>query len=313
MDTSGTFWMPPSHSTIAGDIDALFYFIYYVSAIILLGVTVAMVLFAVKYKRRKQEMAPHMGHNNALEITWTIIPTILVYVVFVWGFKGFINMNVVPKDAYEIKVTGQKWFWSFDYPTGATTVNELVVPVGKPIKLLMSSKDVIHCLFVPDFRTKRDLLPNRYSIQWFEATSTGDFLIECAEYCGTKHSEMNGKVRVMTEVDFNKWLETNSNAGEGMAPEEYGAKLYTTKACITCHSTDGTAGTGPTWKGIYGTQEKLADGSSVLVDENYIRESILQPQAKVVAGFQPVMPTFQGILKDRDIDAVIAYMKSLAK
>ncbi|NUM81896.1 cytochrome c oxidase subunit II [bacterium] len=311
MNENGSFWMPSAESTYAGDVDGIFHFVYYWSIFFLVIVVLGIVVFAVKYRRRKLEMTPDLSHNNTLELMWTAFPAILVMIVFVWGFKDYIKMTIVPKDAYEIKVTGQKWFWSFEYAEGATTVNELVVPAGRPIKLLMSSQDVIHCLYLPNFRAKRDVLPNRYSMMWFEAVNVGEFPVFCAEYCGTKHSEMIGKIRVLGETEFKDWLETSSASGEGMAPEEYGAKLYVSKACITCHSIDGKPGTGPSWKGIFGKQEHLADGSSVLVDENYIRESLLNPQAKVTAGYQPVMPTFQGILKDREIDAIIAYIKSL--
>ena len=221
-------------------------------------------------------------------------------------------MNVIPNDALEIKATGQKWFWTFDYPNGANSINDLVVPVGEPVKLLLSSQDVIHSFFVPDFRVKMDVLPNRYTLTWFEATDTGEYEIFCTEYCGKGHSEMLGKVIVMTEVDYNAWLEKSAvDIPEGMSLEEAGAQLYTSKACVTCHSVDGRPGVAPSFKGRYGIQQRMVDGSTVMVDENYLRESILNPQAKVVEGYQPVMPTYQGVLKDRQIDALIAYIKSL--
>ncbi len=189
MDTTGTFWMPPSHSTIAGDVDGLFYFILYTSVIIFALVVGLSAYFAFKYRRRGEAVKTDgLDHNVKLEIFWTVIPTILVMIVFVWGFKTYMKINVVPKDAYEIKVTGQKWFWSFDYPEGGNSINEIVVPVDKPIKLLMDSKDVIHSFFVPDFRVKMDVLPNRYSITWFEATSVGEFNLFCTEFCGKGHS-----------------------------------------------------------------------------------------------------------------------------
>lgn len=304
--------MPPGQSTIASDVDSLFYFILYASAFFFFLVVGLTTYFAFRYRRKGEATTTYgVDHNIKLEILWTAIPTLLVIIVFVWGFKTYLKMNIVPKDAMEIKVTGQKWFWSFDYAEGANTVNEIVVPVGKPIKLLMSSKDVIHSFFVPNFRIKMDVLPNRYSITWFEATQTGEFNLFCTEYCGKGHSEMIGKVKVLAEVDFNKWLEESSSSGEGMTLEEFGAKLYVSKACITCHKVDGSFGTGPSWKNIYGKVRALTDGSVVTVDENYIRESILNPRAKVTAGYQPVMPTYQGILKERQIDALIAYIKSL--
>ena len=187
----------------------------------------------------------------------------------------------------------------------------MTVPVGKPVSLLMSSQDVIHSFFVPAFRTKMDVLPNRYTRLWFEATAEGEYDIYCTEYCGKGHSEMLGKVLVLKEQDYNNWLSEAAAASSSLSLEEYGEQLYRTKACITCHSVDGTANQGPTWKGIFGKTEKLADGSNVTIDENYIRESILNPMAKITAGYQPIMPTFQGILNDRDIDALIAYIKTL--
>lgn len=306
--------MPPGQSTIAPEVDALFNFILYSGIVFFIIVVVGIIFFVTRYRRRgEEELTSGKAHNLKLELFWSIIPTILVIIVFFWGFRVYLKMHVAPKDAYEIKVTGQKWFWSFDYPNGAATVNDLVVPAGKPIKLLMSSKDVIHSFFVPDFRIKMDVLPNRYTLTWFEAPNIGEHNLFCAEYCGTSHSDMIGRVRVLGEREFGEWLEAGAAAGEGLSPEAYGEQLYTAKACVTCHRIDGTPYTGPSFLGIYGVAHKMADGSNVEVDENYIRESILNPQAKVVAGYQPVMPTYQGLLNDRQIDALIAYIKSLKK
>jgi cytochrome c oxidase subunit 2 len=273
------------------------------------------VFFAARYRRRGEapRLTPGLTHNTLLEVTWIVIPLILVGILFVWGFKGFLRLSVVPKDAMEIKVTGQKWFWSFMYPEGASTINELVVPAGKPVKLLMSSQDVIHSFYVPDFRIKRDVLPNRYSIAWFEAPNVGEHNLFCAEYCGTSHSAMIGKVRVVGEREFQEWLTTTMMTGKGMNPAEFGAKLYVSKTCATCHSIDGRAMNGPSFQGVFGHEVTLADGSKVTVDENYIRESILNPQAKVVLGFEPIMPTFQGLVQNHEIDALIAFIKSLQK
>jgi cytochrome c oxidase subunit 2 len=221
------------------------------------------------------------------------------------------KMHIVPKDALEIKVTGQKWFWSFDYPEGINTVNELVVPAGKPIKLLMSSKDVIHSFFVPDFRIKMDVLPNRYTITWFEAPEIGNHNLFCAEFCGDKHSDMIGTVKVVSKREYAEWLETGTSLADNMPPEQYGAKLFQSRACYTCHSIKGESSVGPHLNGIFGEQAVMTGGKQFIVDENYIRKSLLEPQADVVAGYQPVMPTYQGILKDRDVDALIAYIKSL--
>jgi cytochrome c oxidase subunit 2 len=312
MDTARSLLLPPESSTIAGEVDSLFYFILFTALILFAIVMVTTAIFIIKYRRRgKTTTTSGVTHNTALEIAWTAIPTVLILIVFFWGFKTYIKMNVVPKDALEIKVTGQRWFWSFDYPEGATSMNELVVPAGKPVKLLMSSKDVIHSFFVPDFRIKMDVIPNRYTTAWFEAKRTGAHDLFCAEYCGKGHSEMIGKVKVVSETEFAKWLEEGSGFGEGMTLEEYGAKLYIKKACVTCHTVDGSAKVAPTFKGLFGREEFLADGSRVIVDENYLRESILTPAAKVVAGYQPVMPTYQSLLKSKEVDALIAYIKSL--
>lgn len=311
MDTTGTLFMPPGASTLSSEVDSLFYFIFYASVILFLIVTGATAWFVLKYRRRRNETTSGIAHNTKLEIAWTAIPTVLILIVFFWGFKTFLKMNVVPKDALEIKVTAQKWFWSFDYPDGATSVNELVVPVDRPISLVMSSQDVIHSFFVPDFRMKMDVLPNRYTISWFEAPDEGEHNLFCTEFCGTGHSEMIGKVKVVSAREYAAWIENASAAAEGESLEDYGAKLYVSKACVTCHKLDGSASTGPSFKNIFGHKALMSDGSEVDVDENYLRESILNPTAKVVGGYQPVMPTYQGVLKDREIDALIAFIKSL--
>lgn len=307
--------LPPSGSTIAPEVDALLHFLFYAALGFIIIVYTGVVFFTIRYRRRKTsklETTSGPSQNIALEITWTLVPLVLVLFLFIWGFRSYVHMSVVPKDAMEIKVTAQKWFWSFPYPEGASTVNELVVPVGLPIKLLMSSKDVIHSFYVPNFRLKRDVLPNRYSIIWFEATQLGEADLFCAEYCGSKHSGMIGKVRVVSEREYRDWLKSQGVQGEGMGPRDFGAKLLVSKGCSTCHSVDGTPGNGPTLLGLFDQAVKMQDGSGVTADENYLRESILNPQARVVAGYQPIMPTYQTVLKDSEIDALIAYIKSLS-
>ena len=313
MGDSGSLYMPPANSTIASEVDALFYFIYYTAIVFFVLVISFTAFFVFKYRRRgEKQLTSGVDHNLKLEVLWTVIPTILVIIVFVWGFRTYLKMNVAPRDALEIKATGQKWFWTFDYQNGANSLNDLYVPVSQPVKLLMSSQDVIHSFFVPDFRVKMDVLPNRYTITWFEALNVGEYDIYCTEYCGKGHSEMLGKVMVLSKEDYALWLENAAiDIPEGVSLEEAGAELYQTKACITCHSIDGKPGVAPSFLGLFGSREKLTDGSDILVDENYIRESILNPQAKVTLGYQPVMPTFQGVLKDRQIDALITYIKSL--
>lgn len=313
MDEKGSLFMPAANSTIAGDVDALFNFILYASVAIFVIVVTVTVYFLFKYRRKgKRELTSGVDHNLKLEIFWTIIPTILVFIVFFWGFNTFLKMNVSPGDALEIKVTGQKWFWTFDYPNGSKGVNELIVPEGKPVKLLLSSTDVIHSFFVPEFRLKMDAVPNRYTMAWFEATAAGEYNIFCTEYCGKGHSEMLGKVKVLSEEDYEKWLAASSvDIPEGMSLEEAGEELYVSRACNTCHSIDGSAGVAPTFKGVFGKTEQFTDGTEMIVDENYLRKSILNPQAQIVVGYPPVMPTYQGVLTDRQIDALIVYIKSL--
>lgn len=315
MDTTIANWfMPSGSSTIAGEVDALFYFLVYGSIFFFGIVTFLLVFFSVRYRRRSGDadsVTDGKAHDTKLEILWSVIPTIFVVIVFFWGFRVYMKMSIVPADAMEVKVTGQKWFWTFDYPDGQNTLNELVVPVDRPVKLLMSSRDVIHSFFVPNFRIKKDVLPNRYSIIWFEATDVGNYDLFCTEYCGDGHSDMIGKVRVVSDREYQEWLEASSVLGEGLTPEEFGARLYTSKACVTCHRIDGKRLTGPPLNGLFGRTEVLSSGGEVVVDENYLRRSILEPQADIVAGYDPVMPTYQGLLKDRELDALIAYIKSL--
>ncbi len=314
MDSLSTLFMPPQASTVAGEVDALFYFIFYVTLFFFVLVVSLIVFFSIRYRRRKSdETTSGVAHNTALELLWTVVPAILVIVIFAWGFKTFIRMSVVPNDPLEIKVTAQRWWWRFDYPDGLTSVNELVVPLGRPVKLLMSSTDVIHSFYVPGFRIKKDVLPNRYTIAWFEGTSEGTFDIYCAEYCGKGHSEMLGKVRVVPENDYKKWLAETGAVDESVPLDQLGARLFVSRACNTCHSTTGASGVGPTFLNLFGHEVMFANGGRGVADENYLRRSILEPQADVVAGFQPVMPTYQGILTNREIDALIAYIKSLKK
>lgn len=313
MDSVSSLIMPPQSSTIAGDVDALFYFILYAGLVMLGIVTVLSALFVLKYRRSKRAKTSGVDHNTTLEIIWTAIPTVLVIIVFVWGFRGFMKMNIVPKDAIEIKVTGQQWFWSFDYSDGVTTINELIVPNNKPIKLLMSSRDVIHSFFVPEFRLKMDVLPNRYTVTWFEAPRQGTYNVFCAEFCGKGHSAMIGSVKVVGQAEYVAWLEEGAALSSDLPPEVLGAKLFVAKACNTCHKMDGSSSTGPPLNNIYGHAVPLENGTEITVDENYLRESMLNPSAKVVAGFQPVMPTYQGLLRNHEIDALIAYIKSLQK
>lgn len=306
-----TFLMPAQKSTFAGDVDGLFYFIYWISIFFFVLILGLLILFLMKYKRGKGREAEETAqHSTSLELVWSVIPFLLVIVIFVMGFRGFINMHTPPDNAYEVRVHGQKWSWAFTYPNGYVD-SELHVPVNTPIKITLSAEDVLHSFFVPDFRVKRDAVPGRYTVCWFEAMEAGESPIYCAEYCGTGHSEMLSKVIVHEPGGFEKWLETAADFIKTMPPEEAGKVVYTKRGCGQCHSIDGTAGIGPTFKGLYGISQPIVGGASVPVDDNFIRESILQPAAKVAAGYDPVMPTFQGRIKNAEIDVLIAYIKSL--
>ncbi len=303
---------PAPTSTRAQGVDDLFYFILAVSVFFFAIIVGAMVVFLIKYRARPGvEVQPSPSHNNLLEIVWTVIPGAIVGAIFFWGFVGYLDMRQPPDDSYEVQVTAKKWSWSFTYPNGHVD-NNLHVPVDRPVRLLMSSDDVIHSLYIPSFRLKMDLIPGRYSTTWFEADTPGEYTLFCAEYCGTQHSKMLAKVVVHPSGEFAPWLENAANFMENITPAEAGEILYQRRGCIQCHSVDGSAMTGPTFLDIYGTQQSMVDGSSVTVDENYIRESILEPQAKVRAGYKPAMPTYQGQLKDEEIAALIAFIKRLS-
>jgi cytochrome c oxidase subunit 2 len=308
----GSFWLPKASSTTAGQVDSAWSVVYWISVFFFVGIVGALAWFAHKYRRRKGgERLAAADHNTTLEVVWTVLPVLLLGVLFIVGLRGFAHELVAPAESLEIRVTGAKWFWTFTYPNGYTVQNELVVPKDRPVKLLMSSQDVVHSFFVPEFRIKQDVVPGQYTSMWFNATEAKSIQVECAEFCGTGHSDMLAKIVVKPEAEFKDWLDKAANEGAGKSPVEYGQILYTKKNCFTCHSTDGSRIVGPTFKGVFGRQEALESGQTITVDENYIRESVLEPQAKVVKGYPPSMPTYKGLLKDKEIDALIAYLKSV--
>jgi len=272
-----------------------------------------LIVFVLRYRGRKgRDIEKAVCHSTALELTWSIIPTIVVFVMFYLGFRGYINMATSPPNAYEINVTAYKWGWAFMYPNGYVDQN-LHVPKDRPVRLVLSSQDVIHSLFIPNFRIKRDCVPGRYNKMWFQATQEGEFPLYCAEYCGTKHSDMFAKVIVEDATRFASWLEKAGAWVENMPPVEAGAKLYSVRGCAQCHTLDGTVRIGPSFKNIFGHEQVLKDASRVAVDENYIRDSLLYPGNKIVAGFDNVMPTYKGRLKDIEITALVEYIKSLSE
>ena len=247
MEDKGTVWLPVDASTMAGDIDSLFYFTYWVSIVIFVAVIAAIVYFVVKYRRRRaNERTERVQESHLLELTWIVVPTILTMVVFTWGFQTFLKMGIAPPDSYEITVRAKKWGWEYEYPSGKIGIDTLRVPVNQPVRLVMSSEDVIHSLFIPAFRVKHDVLPNRYTALWFEATKTGDYPLFCTEYCGTKHSQMLSQVIVQEQDDFTEWVNTLENFDD-MPLEEYGEYLYVRHACSGCHSVDGSRIVGPSF------------------------------------------------------------------
>lgn len=309
--SDGSFWMPRRGSTTAEQVDWLFYFILWVSVFFFVLVVAWMLFFIFRYRRRKAGRAEGGPHQNlALELTWTLVPLVIVIIIFSIGFAGFMNMTRTPENALEILVTGQKWIWLFTYPNGHVD-EELHVPVDEPIGLVMTSEDVIHSFYVPDFRLKRDVLPGRYSKTWFRATEPGEYKVYCAEYCGTGHSDMIASIIVHPPGEYEKWLESAGQLADDLSPAELGARLYSKRGCDQCHSVDGTAGIGPSLLSLSGKQRPLKDGTVVLADENYLRESIMEPMTKIVAGYEAYMPTYKGRLKDREITGLIEYIKSL--
>jgi cytochrome c oxidase subunit 2 len=299
---------PVRASSVAGEVDALFFFILTVTGLFAVGIWIALLYFAVRYRRRSDADRPPEIHGSlALELTWTLIPFALMVVMFVWGAKVFFELNRPPDDAMRVSVVGKRWMWKLQHPTGRREINELHVPRGRAVRLTITSEDTIHSFYVPAFRIKKDAVPGRYNTAWFRATRTGTYHLFCAEYCGTDHARMTGRIVVMEPQDYETWL-----AG-GPTPESpvvAGEKLFTELNCATCHRPD-NAGRGPVLVGIFGRPVKLANGDTVVADEGYVRESILTPAAKVVSGYQPVMPTFQGQVSEEQILALIAYIKSL--
>ena len=306
-----TFWMPQSISEHATQVNWIFYYIYYISLFFFLLIVGLMTFFVIRFRRRAagQEAQPSPSHNTPLEVVWTAVPILLVATMFVLGFEGYMDLSVMPLNAYEVKVTGQKWKWQFEYPTGYVD-EDLHVSVDRAVQLRLTSTDVIHGLFIPALRIKRDAVPGRYTKLWFKAAVPGEYPLLCTQYCGTGHSTMMARLIVHPRGEYEQWLERASNFVATMPPVEAGQRLYQLRGCKQCHSVDGAAGIGPTFRNLFGHEVALRSGGPVEADENYIRESILEPQAKVAAGFEPVMPKMP--MTDPQIDALIAYIKSIS-
>ncbi len=300
---------PTEASTISSQVDTLFFVMLGVSVLMVTLIGGLSIFFVVKYRRRSPaEIPEQIVGSNRLELAWTIIPLGFFLVIFFWGANIYLNMAQPPPDSMDVYVVAKQWMWKFEQMGGQTEINELHVPVGRPVRLTMTSQDVIHSFFIPDFRVKQDVLPDRYTTVWFQATKTGTYHLFCTQYCGTNHAEMTGTIVVMEPAAFAQWLAGGATAGQ--SPAAVGANLFQQYGCSSCHQPSGQ-GPGPSLGGLFGSSVPLQDGTHVTADENYIRESILDPTAKIVAGFQPIMPSFRGRLSEDQILALIAYIRSL--
>jgi cytochrome c oxidase subunit 2 len=299
---------PQQASIQAGQVDAIYFFMVAVTAFFSLLIAGLIVFFAVKYRRRQDDEVGAAIHGSlALELMWTIIPFFIAMGMFAWGAKVFFDLYRVPAGAMEIFVVGKQWMWKVQHGSGQREINELHVPVGRPVKLIMGSEDVIHSYYIPAFRVKADVIPGRYNTLWFEATAPGRYHLFCAEYCGTKHSGMIGNIVALAPAEFQAWL---SGGRSEDSPVDAGSKLFQSLGCASCHSA-GPTQRGPSLTNIFGHEVELQGGGKVVADDAYIRESIVLPQAKIVNGFQPIMPAFQGMVTEEQLLQLIAYVKSL--
>lgn len=303
-------------SLASGDVDAVFLFILAIAGFFFVLTQGLLIYFALRYRRRKGEApaeTPYITGNQTLEVIWMVIPSLLLVAIFAYGLFVFIKMTSPIPGATEVQVTASQFQWTFKYQDGRTAANELRLALNQPVKLIMTSRDVIHSLFIPDFRQKQDLLPGRYTYLWLVPRKAGTFDIYCAEYCGSGHSLMRATLIVMPLPEYDSWVQSERKRMQAAAasPVERGKALFESSGCLGCHSVDGSAKVGPTLKGVFGRRVQLVDGRSVTADEEYLRESIVEPNEEVVKGFQPIMPPYQATLKDDDLAAVIAYLKSL--
>jgi cytochrome c oxidase subunit II len=331
-ETGGGVWLPAQSSVIATDVDWMFDVVMWLSVFSFAGITIAVVVFVWKYRARpghKTQPSPH--HNDVMETVWTVIPSIICVGLFLGGWRGYVDMTTPPKHALEIQVIARKWSWEFIHPNGVKD-SVLHVPAGRSVRLVMKSEDVLHSFFVPQFRVKQDVLPRRYTQVWFKAEKptviaelqnvevndvnkdlvrrqVGHRLF-CTEYCGTDHSLMKTRVVVHNPGGYDNYLAFMKEVQDAAPPVERGKAVYE-RLCVACHTLDGTIRVGPSFKGIWGETHNFVDGSNATVDENYVRDSILNPQARVRQGFPPSMPSFQGQLSDKEIAGVIEYLKSL--
>lgn len=318
VDEVGNFWMPKAVNSEAASTDNMFYAVYGLSIFFFVAITGCVVYFVIRYRHRPGHKAePSAAHNDAMEITWTVIPTIICVFLFYYGWRTYVRVVTPPVKAVEINVLAWRWNWQFTHANGVQD-KDLHVPVGVPVRLVMTSKDVLHAFYAPVMRVKQDIIPRRYTYVWFKADKPGTYRLNCAEYCGTDHSQMGitaeGRRAVVVVHESGKYEQYLSDLAASsltMDPDKLGAKLYDKKGCVSCHSLDGTPRIGPSFKGLWGSKSPLEGGGSALVDENYVLESITKPQAKIHQGYPPSMPSFEGQLKPVEIEGLIAFMKTL--
>jgi cytochrome c oxidase subunit 2 len=300
---------PESASNFSGNVDALMIFLLVVTGSVTALVFILILVFAVKYRKRPGHQAEQIEGSLPLEITWSVVPLVIFLVFFAWGAIVYFQERTPARDSSEVYVVAKQWMWKLQHESGQSEINSLHIPVGRDVKLIMTSQDVIHSFYVPAFRIKQDVLPGRYTYVWFRPTKPGTYHLFCAEYCGTMHSGMIGEIYVMNPADYQAWL---GGGGATGSLATTGQGLFQQLGCSTCHRLD-TQGRGPNLVGVFGKPVLLEDGRTVIADEDYVRESILSPAAKVVSGFKPIMPTFQGLVSDEQVNALVAYVKSLSK
>lgn len=302
-------FMPVQGSQVAAEVDSLYMFLLVTSAIFFVLVIGGLFFFVLKFRRKSNDdKTAYISHNNFLEFIWSFVPFVLFMIMFAWGWKVYHDMRDFSKDSLEVHVVGQKWFWDFKYKSGKSSAGEFYVPVNTPIKLIMTSKDVLHSFFLPGMRVKQDIVPGRYTALAFTPNKEGQFQVFCTEYCGDQHSSMLAKMNVVSQEEYDTWLQEDATAG--LSLPEIGKKVFEQK-CAVCHSAGSERKIGPGYAGLYDSKREFADGSSATADENYLRESILVPNAKVVKGFAPAMPSFQGQLSEDELSGLIEFIKSL--
>lgn len=301
---------PEQASTFAWQVDALYFYLIAISVVFTVGIVVAIFFFSVKWREKEKFATPDEIHGSiALETIWSVIPFVISMTIFLGGAIVYYNQYRPPADAMDVYVVGKQWMWKFQHSTGQREINELHIPVGRKVKLTMTTEDVLHDVYIPAFRTKSDVVPGRYTYIWFEATKPGKYHLYCAEYCGLNHSGMGGWVYVMEQRDFDNWLSGDTS---NQSPVEAGKDLFQNKlGCASCHA-GGANQRGAKLEGVFGTDVKLTTGETVKADENYIRNSILNPSSQIVEGYQPIMPTFKGQVTEEQLNDLVAYIKSLS-